>query len=89
MLSISFESARLVFEGDDATYTVPVGVDTLAFSSVGSAARLRVLDPGFASGALKPFPIDPGAVYPLEDAAAAYRAVAGSARERIILAPKA
>lgn len=30
MLKITFESARIVFEGEDSAYTVPVGVDTLA-----------------------------------------------------------
>ncbi len=65
-----------------------VGIDTLALSSVASAERLRRLEQGFASGALKPFPVEPQAVFRLEDAAAAYRAVMGSARQRILLAPK-
>jgi NADPH2:quinone reductase len=63
-----------------------VGIDTLALSSVESARRLRTLLPGFADGSLQPFPIEAPAVYRLEDAAA-YRAVLGSTRQRIILAP--
>ena len=48
---------------------------------------LRELAPGFASGHLKPFPIKPSAIYPLEQAKAAFVAVAGSSRDRVILRP--
>jgi NADPH2:quinone reductase len=64
-----------------------VGVDTLALSSSATAAVLRQLAPGFAGGHLKPFPIKPGAIYPLEQARQAYIAVAGSSRDRVILRP--
>src|SRR4030088_2915606 len=64
-----------------------VGIDTLALSSIATGAVLRELGPGFASGQLKPFPIKPGAIYPLEDAKAAFLAVAGSSRDRVILRP--
>ncbi len=64
-----------------------VGVDTLALSSVATGAVLRELVPGFASGHLKPFPILPSAIYPLEQAKAAFVAVAGSSRDRVILRP--
>jgi len=64
-----------------------VGIDTLALSSVATGAVLRELSPGFASGHLKPFPIEPRAVYPLEQAKAAFAAVAGSSRDRVILRP--
>jgi NADPH2:quinone reductase len=64
-----------------------VGVDTLALSSVATGDVLRELSPGFASGHLKPFPIRPNAVLPLEGAKAAYLAVAGSSRDRVILRP--
>jgi NADPH2:quinone reductase len=64
-----------------------VGVDTLALSSSASGAVLRELVPGFASGHLKPFPIRPDAVYPLQDAKRAFVAVAGSSRHRVILRP--
>lgn len=66
-----------------------VGIDTLALSSVAAGDVLRELLPGFASGALKPFPVRSHAVYPLEAAAEAYVAVLGAARDRIILAPRA
>ena len=64
-----------------------VGVDTLALSSTATGTVLRELGPGFASGHLKPFPIKPAAIYPLEDTKAAFVAVAGSSRDRIILRP--
>lgn len=66
-----------------------VGIDTLALSSVETADVLRELAPGFASGHLKPFPIRPEAIYPLEDAARAYAAVLGSSRDRLVLKPDA
>jgi NADPH:quinone reductase-like Zn-dependent oxidoreductase len=65
-----------------------VGIDTLGLSSVATGAVLRELAPGFASGHLKPFPIKPGAVYPLEQARHAYIAVAGSSRDRVVLRPR-
>jgi NADPH2:quinone reductase len=64
-----------------------VGVDTLALSSTASGAVLRELVSGFNSGHLKPFLIRPGAIYPLEQARAAFLAVAGASRDRIILRP--
>ncbi|MBS0529272.1 MAG: zinc-binding alcohol dehydrogenase family protein [Proteobacteria bacterium] len=64
-----------------------VGIDTLAFSSIESAAILREALPGFVSGHLKPFPINAGAVYRLQDAKAAYLAVIGSSRDRVVLKP--
>jgi NADPH2:quinone reductase len=64
-----------------------VGIDTLGLSSVATGAVLRELGPGFASGHLKPFPIKPNAIYSLEQAKAAFVAVAGSSRDRVILKP--
>ena len=64
-----------------------VGIDTLGLSSTTTGAVLRELVPGFASGHLRSFPIKPSAIYPLEEARAAFLAVAGSARDRIILRP--
>ena len=64
-----------------------VGIDTLGLSSIATGAVLRELGPGFATGHLKPFPIRATAIYPLEQAKAAYVAVAGSSRDRIILRP--
>jgi NADPH2:quinone reductase len=62
-----------------------VGIDSLALDSRASAAVLRELVPGFASGQLKPFAVRDEACYGLDQAAAAYRAVLAGARERIVL----
>jgi len=64
-----------------------VGIDTLGLSSVATGDVLRELGPGFAGGHLRPFPIKPGAIYPLEQAKAAFVAVASSSRDRVILRP--
>ena len=64
-----------------------VGVDTLALSSIATGTVLRELGAGFASGHLRPFPINPAAIYPLDDAKRAFVAVAGVARDRVILRP--
>ncbi|HTH97267.1 MAG TPA: zinc-binding alcohol dehydrogenase family protein [Stellaceae bacterium] len=64
-----------------------VGIDTLALSSVESAQVLGELVPGFAQGALKPFPIAQEARYRLADATHAYANVLGSSRDRILLIP--
>ena len=66
-----------------------VGIDTLALSSVASADILREALPGFVSGHLKPYPIARNATYSLTDAKAAYLAVSGSSRDRVILKPQA
>ena len=64
-----------------------VGIDTLGLSSIATGAVLRELVSGFAGGHLKPFPIKPAAIYPLSEAKAAFVAVAGSSRNRVILRP--
>jgi NADPH:quinone reductase len=64
-----------------------VGIDTLGLSSIATGAVLQELVSGFASGHLKPFPIKASAIYPLENAKAAFVAVAGSSRDRVILQP--
>ena len=76
-----------IFEFYRGSHTY-VGIDTLALSSVASGGILRELVGGFASGHLKPFPVIPSAIYQLEDAAQAYVAVLGAARDRIVLAPR-
>jgi NADPH:quinone reductase len=63
------------------------GIDTLGLSSVATGDVLRELAPGFASGHLKPFRINPATIFGLEDAKHAYGAVAGSSRDRVILRP--
>jgi NADPH:quinone reductase-like Zn-dependent oxidoreductase len=62
-----------------------VGIDSLALDSRASAAVLRDLVPGFATGQLKPFEVRDAACYKLDRAAAAYRAVLAGASERIVL----
>jgi NADPH2:quinone reductase len=62
-----------------------VGIDSLALDSRASAAVLRDLLPGFASGHLKPFEVHDAACYKLDRAVAAYRAVLVGARERVVL----
>jgi len=64
-----------------------VGIDTLGLSSEATGGVLRELSPGFTSGKLKPFSINPSSVYPLEEAKRAFVAVAGSSRDRVILKP--
>jgi NADPH2:quinone reductase len=64
-----------------------LGVDTLGLSSIATAAVVRELVPGLASGHLKPYPIRPEAIYALEQAKQAFVAVAGSSRDRVILKP--
>ncbi|MFT4279535.1 MAG: zinc-binding alcohol dehydrogenase family protein [Rhodopseudomonas sp.] len=74
----------LAFYRGQHTY---VGIDTLAFSSIATGEVLRSLGDGFAGGHLEPFPIQASAIYPLEQAEAAYRAVANSSRDRVIIRP--
>jgi NADPH:quinone reductase-like Zn-dependent oxidoreductase len=74
----------LAFYRGQHTY---VGIDTLAFSSIATGEVLRSLGDGFAGGHLKPFPIVDAAIYPLDQAQAAYRAVAGASRDRVIIRP--
>jgi NADPH:quinone reductase len=64
-----------------------VGIDTLSLSSMATADVLRELQPGFDSGHLTPYPIAPHAVFSLDDAKAAYEAVLGSSRDRLVFAP--
>lgn len=76
----------LAFYKGSHTY---VGIDTIALNSVETGAILRDLAPGFAQGFLRPFPVKDSAVYRLEDAHAAYQAVMGSSRDRVVLVPGA
>jgi NADPH2:quinone reductase len=64
-----------------------VGIDTLAFSSADCAKLLREALPGFAGDQLRPYPVSPDAIYSLREAKAAYLAVIGSSRDRIVLRP--
>jgi NADPH:quinone reductase len=64
-----------------------IGVDSLGLTGSDCARILDALTPGFESGALRPFPVLDGAVYPLERAKDAYVAVAAGARDRVVLTP--
>jgi NADPH:quinone reductase-like Zn-dependent oxidoreductase len=61
------------------------GIDTLALDASQSAAILRDLLPGFASGRLRPFPVRDTSCFPLARVKDAYRAVLDSARNRVVL----
>ncbi len=63
------------------------GVDSLALDARASAALLRELLPGFATGELRPFPIASAARYPLARVRDAYRAVLDGARGRVAIVP--
>lgn len=64
-----------------------VGIDTLALSSIESGEILRSVMQGFVDGRLKPYPIPPTSIHSLSDAKAAYAAVIGSSRDRVVLRP--
>ena len=64
-----------------------IGVDTLALDSVAGARIFDLLAPKFEQGLLKPFAVNPAAVHPLGNAAAAYTAVLRAASDRVILKP--
>ncbi|CTQ46963.1 quinone oxidoreductase family protein [Roseibium aggregatum] len=64
-----------------------IGIDTLALDSVYGAKIFDVLKPKFEAGVLKPFPINPEAVYGFDDAAKAYASVLRATPERVILKP--
>ncbi len=63
------------------------GIDTLQRDMIGSALILAELQTGFDSCAFRPAPI--ARTVGLDDAAAAYRAVAGGERGRVVLRPHA
>ena len=65
------------------------GIDTLALDAAASATTLRAMLPGFASGALRPFPVVADACYRLDQAEAAYRRVSSGTRDRVVLLPAA
>lgn len=64
-----------------------IGIDSLGLSSVDGAKIFDTLKPLFEDGRLKPFPINPKAVYGFDDAAAAYASVLRSTQDRVILRP--
>jgi NADPH:quinone reductase-like Zn-dependent oxidoreductase len=64
-----------------------VGVDSLALDCTACALILDRLAAGFASGALRPFPVAGDAVFGLDQALPAYREVLDGARRRIVIEP--
>jgi NADPH2:quinone reductase len=64
------------------------GVDTLGFTAVESAELMREMAPHFASGKLKPFPIEDRFKFPFSRAKDAYAEVIGSASQRVLLVPE-
>ncbi|MEO1090779.1 MAG: zinc-binding alcohol dehydrogenase family protein [Pseudomonadota bacterium] len=66
-----------------------IGIDTLALDSHDGARIFDALEPGFESGALKPFAINPEACFPIQDAARAYQSVLQGSRDRVLLRPGA
>lgn len=61
------------------------GVDTLALNVIEASCALGALTPGFESGALTPFDIEPSDVRPLGEAATSYREVLAGTRRRLAL----
>lgn len=64
-----------------------VGVDSLALDCTACALILDRLAAGFASGALRPFPVAADAAFGLDQALSAYREVLDGARRRIVIEP--
>lgn len=64
-----------------------VGIDSLALTDIDCAEILELLTPGFESGALTAFPVEPHNIYPLARAAEAYRSVLSGAPGRVVLVP--
>jgi NADPH:quinone reductase len=62
-----------------------LGSDSRRLTVADSAKRLEIMRPHFESGAFAPLPIS--ATYALTDGVAAYRAVAGHARGRVVIRP--
>jgi NADPH:quinone reductase len=63
------------------------GIDSLALDACASAALLRELLSGFASGRLRPLPVSDTSCYPLDGARNAYCTVHSIARNRVVLLP--
>jgi NADPH:quinone reductase-like Zn-dependent oxidoreductase len=65
-----------------------VGVDSLALSAADCAPIFEALAPGFEDGTLKPFPVEAGGTFTLEQANDAYRKVLGGSPERLAFVPR-
>ncbi|HSI56113.1 MAG TPA: zinc-binding alcohol dehydrogenase family protein [Ideonella sp.] len=64
-----------------------VGIDSLALDCCAAALHMDAMRAGFEAGVLRPFPVRADAVYPLAQAAEAYRLVVGGADQRVVLRP--
>lgn len=62
-----------------------IGVDTLALDATATGAVLETLRPGFEAGTLRPYALDPAAIFPLTRADEAYRLVHAGAPARVLL----
>jgi len=65
-----------------------VGIDTLALDAAASVRRLAAMRGGFEAGTLRPFPVAPASVLPLEQALVAYKRVLGGDAQRLVLRPQ-
>ena len=65
-----------------------IGVSNMDLDCTGTAALYDKLSPGFASGALKPYPAREGHVFGLDDARAAYAMVLKGVKERVFIDPR-
>jgi len=64
-----------------------VGIDTLALDVTATADRFDLLAEGMQGGTLRPFAVDAGGIYALQDVRDAYRRVLAGADQRIVLRP--
>jgi hypothetical protein len=64
-----------------------VGIDTLALNATETTDRMEAMRAGFEAGTLKPFTVDPDAVFSLDQALAVYREVLGGASRRVVFNP--
>jgi NADPH:quinone reductase len=64
-----------------------VGIDTLKLDTTACAAIFDQLSPGFEAGKLKPFAVPTSALFSLDKAADAYRAVYKGSPDRLVLQP--
>jgi NADPH:quinone reductase-like Zn-dependent oxidoreductase len=62
-----------------------LGVDSAELTVVDSARRVQQMAPYFESGEFRPLPV--AATYSLDDAAAAYQAVADHTPGRVVIRP--
>lgn len=65
------------------------GMASMGFDAVAMGHTLAALKPGFESGALRPYPVDPQTLFTLDEAEQAYRAMlAGNTKSRVLIDPQ-